>query len=110
MKLSTSIAPTSQKIETIVDADMEKVLGFAVDWTSDLMFFSQPKERGEEEEGATKHRLLACNLNGEFLTVIKDDVEMIFSLIVSPEEHKLYYVMLTYSGDKTVSGRGVGLS
>lgn len=34
------IVPSSQKIETILDAAIDKIHAFAIDWMAELMFFS----------------------------------------------------------------------
>lgn len=104
VRLSTSIAPASQKIETILDAAIDKIHAFAIDWLTDLMFFSQSMpdfEEGDEtvnKNGTTGggHRLLVSNLNGEFLSVVLDDINEIFSLIVSPNLRKIFYVIIEY--------------
>lgn len=108
VKLSTAIIPSSQKIETILDAAIDKIHAFAIDWMSELMFFSQPiPEEDEIEESSPSasseggHRLFVSNLNGEYLSIVLDDINEIYSMIVSPETRKIYYVMVEYkNGDE----------
>ena len=112
VKLSTAILPTSQKIETILDASIHEVHSFAVDWMSELMFFSQPIPEDESEDSSSRsnseanHRLLVSNLNGEFLSVVLDNINNIYSLVVSPEDRKIYYVMVHYeNGERYIINR-----
>lgn len=101
--LSTSIAPASQKIETILDASIDKIHAFAIDWLSDLMYFSQSMPELDEVEGTSPtknseggHRLLVSNLNGEFLSIVLDDIDKIFSMVISTSLRKIFYVMAQY--------------
>lgn len=86
VKLSTSITPSDHKIETILDAEIDRVHGFAIDWNSELLFFSQfiPEEE-EKEPGSGGHRLLVSNLKGEYLTRLLDNINTIYCIIVAPE-------------------------
>jgi low-density lipoprotein receptor-related protein 1 (alpha-2-macroglobulin receptor) len=96
VKLSTSITPSDQKIETILDTDIDKVHGFTVDWNSDLLFFSQkiPTDDdadddddngpGENESiSSGGHRMLVSNLKGEYLAKVLDNVNAIFSITIA---------------------------
>lgn len=100
VKLSTSIVPSSQKIETILDAAIDKIHAFAIDWLSELMFFSQSIPESDETSPSTSaeggHRLLVSNMKGEYLSIIFDHINVIYTLIVSSEMRKLYYVMIQY--------------
>jgi integrin beta 2 len=91
VKLSTSITPSDQKIETILDAEIDNVHGFTVDWMSELLFFSQAIPE-DEANGAVKnatnrggHRLLVSNLRGEYLSKVLDNVNDIYNIVVAPE-------------------------
>ncbi|KAL7046079.1 hypothetical protein ACKWTF_002468 [Chironomus riparius] len=95
VKLSTSITPSDQKIETILDVEIDNVHGFAIDFVSELMFFSQPIPESESENlGSNKsHRLLVSNLKGEYLSKILDNVSDIYDLIAAIELRKIFYIM-----------------
>jgi low-density lipoprotein receptor-related protein 1 (alpha-2-macroglobulin receptor) len=98
VKLSTSVSPSSQKIQTILDASIDKVHAFAIDWMSELMYFSQ---HAEDDDGYGNHRLLVSNLNGEYLSIVLNDINPIYSLIVSSENRKIYYATLqNENGDR----------
>lgn len=88
VKLSTSITPADKKIETILDADIDQVHGFAVDYNSGLLFFSQAIP-SEEEEDAMKnsggHRLMVSNMKGEYLTKLLDNVNVIYSIVIASD-------------------------
>lgn len=103
VRLSTAITPSNQKIETILDAYIDKIHAFAIDWKSELMFFSQPipqePEKDEvrlssDSEGG--HRLMISNMNGEFLSILLDNINSIYSLIVSSDMRKIFYVKIQY--------------
>ena len=95
VKLSTSITPSDQKIETILDVEIDNVHGFAIDFVSELMYFSQPIPESESENtGSNKsHRLLVSNLKGEYLSKILDNVNDIYDLIVAIELRKIFYII-----------------
>lgn len=87
VKLSTSITPSDHKIETILNAGIDRVHGFAVDWISGLLFFSQTIPTEEEQvSNSGGHRLLVSNLNGEYLTKLLDNVNPISSITVVASE------------------------
>ncbi|KAG5677308.1 hypothetical protein PVAND_007077 [Polypedilum vanderplanki] len=100
VKLSTSITPSDQKIETILDAEIDNVHGFTVDWISELLFFSQAIPEDEDKDINTSssnnggHRLLVSNLKGEYLSKVLDNVNDIYSLIVAPELRKIFYTIM----------------
>lgn len=86
VKLSTSITPTDKKIETILDADIDNVHGFAVDYNSGLLYFSQTiPEEEERVGGGGGHRLMLSNMKGEYLTKLLDNVNVIYSIIVATD-------------------------
>lgn len=88
MQLSTTLLPSSQKLETIIDTAFDKLNGFAIDYVSELIFFTQmiPTEKGVDDNVFKSNRLMATNLRGEFMTKILDDLNEIYSMIVSPEQ------------------------
>lgn len=100
VKLSTSIVSSSQKIETLLDTGIHYVHSFAIDWKSNLLFFSQSIFDNDRDDSFTQsysgenHRLLVSNLKGEFLSIIFDNINIIQSLVVSSEERKIYYVII----------------
>ncbi|CRL03072.1 CLUMA_CG016407, isoform A [Clunio marinus] len=101
VKLSTAILPSSQRIEAIMDNKIEKISGFSIDWMSELMFFSQkiPSDEYDDESELNrngKYQLFVTNMNGEFLSIIFDNINNIQSLIVSSEKRKIYYVIVQY--------------
>lgn len=97
VKLSTSITPSDKKIETILDADIDDVHGFAVDWTSGLLFFSQsvPMEEKTDDFNGSSHRLMVSNFKGEFLTKLLDNTNIIYSIIIAPDSRLLYYITIS---------------
>lgn len=90
VELSTNFPSTtsSQKIEIILDTMFENVNGFAIDWISGLAFFSQrmPEDEISSDNPLKTHRLMVSNLNGEFVSKILDDLNEVYSLIVSPKQ------------------------
>lgn len=90
IQLSTNLLPSSQKLETIIDTAFDKLNGFAVDYVSELIFFMHKIPDIEADTGVFKsYRLMATNLKGEFMTKILDNLNEIYSFIVSPEQYDL---------------------
>lgn len=96
VKLSTSIMPSDQKIETILDIEIENVHGFTIDWISDLLYFAQPIPESELDKSNISggHRLLVSNLKGEYLSKVLDNVNDIYDLLIAAELRKIFYVMI----------------
>ncbi|XP_063218358.1 prolow-density lipoprotein receptor-related protein 1 [Bacillus rossius redtenbacheri] len=64
--------------ESIIDTGIEHPTGFAIDWVSSVMFVSS--------SGAGRNRILACNLEGEYLAAVVEgeDLLQVRSLVVDP--------------------------
>ncbi|XP_055372745.1 prolow-density lipoprotein receptor-related protein 1 [Condylostylus longicornis] len=69
-------------IETILNTDVQKPLGFAVDWISKNLFVSSAKE---------KCQILATNLNGEFVTEVHRDLNIVQSIALDPANGQMYW-------------------
>lgn len=63
-------------IDTILDTDISNLSGFAIDWISNNMYMST-------DSGSTS-RIIACNLKGEFITIIHKDLLNVTSLVLDP--------------------------
>lgn len=90
VQLSTSAKPSHQKIETIIDSSFDNVIGFSIDWISELLFYVQlkPEKAVEEDKNSNKYksyRVMISNLNGEYLSILMDDLNEINSFLVSPQ-------------------------
>jgi low-density lipoprotein receptor-related protein 1 (alpha-2-macroglobulin receptor) len=96
MKLATSIAPSSESIENIFDTDVDEISSFAIDWSSNLMFFSV--RRSVQNEPKT-FELRCSNTKGEYLTVILDNLNIINNLTVSTRRRKIYFVTIDATDD-----------
>lgn len=66
----------SGNIETILDTGLVNLSGFAVDWVSRNMYIST--------ESNGNSRILACNLKGEYVTVIHENLYNVSSIVVDP--------------------------
>lgn len=62
-------------IEPIINTNIEKPYGFAVDWIGRNMYFSS---------GQIKCNILASNLKGEYVTHIHEDINMVDSIVLDP--------------------------
>jgi len=62
-------------IEPIINTNIEKPYGFAVDWIARNMYFSS---------GQIKCNILASNLKGEFASIIHEDLNMVDSIVLDP--------------------------
>lgn len=96
VKLSTAVLTTSQKIETILDSAVHDVEALAIEYRSNLMYIAQSISEEDESERIMAsseggHRLLVGNLHGEYLSVLMDNINVISSLIIVPQERKIYY-------------------
>ncbi|XP_055918086.1 low-density lipoprotein receptor-related protein 1 isoform X3 [Eupeodes corollae] len=69
-------------IDTIVNTDLSKPYGFAIDWISKNMFFSS---------GKIKCQIFACNLKGEYFTEIHRNLNVVESIALDPAEGKMYW-------------------
>lgn len=87
VKLSTAIAPSNQHIETVMNTEMDKITSFTIDSITGLLFFSQKQDNNEDNfmENNGMHRLLVSNIQGEYLSIIFDNMNEIVSLIASSE-------------------------
>jgi low-density lipoprotein receptor-related protein 1 (alpha-2-macroglobulin receptor) len=84
VKLSTAILPSDQKIETVLDAEINQVHSIAVDWNSNLLFLSQSiDEEDETQAETTKHQLLVTNLKGEYMAKLKESATMMYSVVIA---------------------------
>lgn len=63
-------------IDTILDTDLKNIYGFAIDWISRNMYFST--------ESQNNSRILACNLNGEYITEIHVNLMTVVSIVLDP--------------------------
>jgi integrin beta 2 len=89
VQLATTTKPSHQKIETIIDSSFENVIGFSIDWISELLYYVQLKpEKTIDDRDSNKfksYRIMVSNLNGEYLSVLMDDLNEIYSFLVSPQ-------------------------
>lgn len=76
---------TQGPTQTLIDTGIEHSTGLAIDWISKVMFFSS--------FGATYKHISACNLDGEYITVIISgvDVTHVTSLAVDITKGVLYW-------------------
>ena len=65
-------------IDTIINTDIQKPYGFAIDWIARHMYFST---------GKTKCQILASNLKGEFVTEIHRDLNLVESIALNPAKY-----------------------
>ncbi|XP_023030772.1 low-density lipoprotein receptor-related protein 1 [Drosophila willistoni] len=77
-------------IEPIINTNIEKPYGFAIDWIAKHMYFSS---------GETKCNILASNLKGEYVMHILDDLNMVESIAVDPPNGKLYWIHSSAHGE-----------
>ncbi|CAH2009921.1 unnamed protein product [Acanthoscelides obtectus] len=70
---------TKGPTEIILDAGLQKPSGLAVDWISNLLFISS-------ETG-----ILVCNLNGEFTSVLYENLN-ILSIAANPPEGQIFWI------------------
>ncbi|XP_067627209.1 prolow-density lipoprotein receptor-related protein 1 isoform X1 [Eurosta solidaginis] len=70
-------------IDTIINTDIQKPYGFAIDWIARNMYFST---------GKTKCQILASNLKGEFVTEIHRNLELVESIALDPANGKMYWI------------------
>lgn len=63
-------------IETILDTDISNLSGFAIDWISNNMYMST--------ESTDNSRIIACNLKGEYITVIHKELLNVTSIVLDP--------------------------
>ena len=66
-------------IETIMNTQLQKPYGFAVDWIAKHLYFSTAR--------GTKFKILAANLNGEYVTEIHDQLYMVESIALDPARY-----------------------
>lgn len=67
---------SNAKIETILNGDLSGLSGLAIDWMSRNMYIAIQK-------GLTK-RILACNVQGEYITEILGDLNEVPSIALDP--------------------------
>lgn len=63
-------------IQTILDTDLVNLSAFAVDWISNNMYLST--------ESNDYSFILACNLKGEYITYIHNDLFDVMSMVLDP--------------------------
>lgn len=69
---------TTGPTQSIIDTGIENAVGFAIDWISELMFFSST--------GAMEH-ISVCNMKGEYTAfIITESLRKVSSLAVHPTE------------------------
>ncbi|CAH1393043.1 unnamed protein product [Nezara viridula] len=99
--------------ESIIDTGIDHPTGFAIDWISENMFLSSV--------GTNRNKILACTLNGEFITTVYTTEDhssasiwedyQIRSLAVDPLRGKLYWAQKentnTYLKSSDMSGHNV---
>lgn len=83
--------------QTLIDTGIEHPTGLAVDWISEIMFISS--------SGATYNHISACNLDGEYITIILSgaDLNRVTSLAVDPTRGALYWAHTLLSEEGTTS-------
>ncbi|XP_043066692.1 low-density lipoprotein receptor-related protein 1 isoform X1 [Drosophila bipectinata] len=77
-------------IEPIINTNIEKPYGFALDWIGRNMYFSS---------GQIKCNILASNLKGEFVTYIHENLNMVDSIALDPANGKMYWIHSTSDGN-----------
>ncbi|XP_002138212.3 prolow-density lipoprotein receptor-related protein 1 isoform X1 [Drosophila pseudoobscura] len=70
-------------IEPIINTNIEKPYGFAIDWIARHMYFSS---------GQIRCNILASNLKGEYVTHIHEDLNMVDSIALDPANGKMYWI------------------
>lgn len=96
MKLGTPISPMPENIENILDSEVYSINTFAIDWTSNLMFFVQREAFSEVD---VEFVVFACNTRGELWTRILEKQQEITSLLVAPKRQKLYFITTNSSAE-----------
>ncbi|XP_034653858.1 prolow-density lipoprotein receptor-related protein 1 isoform X1 [Drosophila subobscura] len=70
-------------IEPIINTNIEKPYGFAIDWIARHMYFSS---------GQIRCNILASNLKGEYVAHIHEDLNMVDSIALDPANGKMYWL------------------
>ncbi|XP_030387623.1 low-density lipoprotein receptor-related protein 1 [Scaptodrosophila lebanonensis] len=71
-------------IEPIINTNIEKPYGFAIDWIAKHMYFSS---------GVTHCKILASNLKGEYVTnIIEQGLNIVESIVLDPANGKMYWI------------------
>lgn len=85
---------TQGPTHTLVDTGIEQPAGLAIDWISEVMFISS--------YGTTYNHISACNLDGEYITVIMtyDELYKVTSLAVDPTRGALYWAVVIVNSTK----------
>lgn len=84
LNLIKSTGLTTGPLKSILDTDVVGLNGFAIDWAAKVMFFAN-----EDPEMGT--RILASNLQGEFITEIHKNLQTVESIAVDPVRGKMYF-------------------
>ncbi|XP_001985922.2 low-density lipoprotein receptor-related protein 1 isoform X2 [Drosophila grimshawi] len=78
---------SSGLIEPIINTNIEKPYGFAIDWIARHMYFSS---------GQIVCTILASTLQGEFTTHIHENLNMVDSIALDPANGKMYWIHSTH--------------